>query len=69
MECEMSEEIGSAAGIVWNFLNEHGGSSATKLIKETGLDTKVAQRAIGWLAAEGKLYFDTKGRTEVISLT
>jgi predicted transcriptional regulator len=64
----MLDSIGSAAGVVWKFLNENGESSLTKLTKETSLDTKLAQRAVGWLAAEGKLIFETKGRTEVISL-
>jgi len=64
----MSDSIGSAAGVVWEFLNSNGASSVSKLSKETALDTKLAQRAIGWLAAEGKLMFDMKGRTEVVSL-
>lgn len=64
----MSDSIGSAAGVVWKFLDENGESSVSKLTKETSLDTKLAQRAIGWLAAEGKLTFDMKGRTEVVAL-
>ncbi|MDT8372212.1 MAG: winged helix-turn-helix domain-containing protein [Gammaproteobacteria bacterium] len=64
----MLDTIGSAAGVVWKFLDENGASSVSKLSKETALDTKLAQRAIGWLAAEGKLKFDIKGRTEIVSL-
>ena len=64
----MSHLIGNAAGTVWKYLNENGESSATKMAKETALDSKLIQRAIGWLAAEGKLAFSQKGRSEVISL-
>ncbi len=64
----MSYTIGNAAGAVWNYLNENGETTATKIAKETGLDTKLVQRAIGWLSAEDKLTFNQKGRSEVISL-
>ena len=60
--------IGAAAGVVWTYLEVNGASSATKIAKETDLDAKSVQRAIGWLAKEDKLSFETKGRTETISL-
>jgi len=68
MELNMADSIGAAAGVVWNYLDENGASSVTKITKETALDAKAAQRAIGWLANEGKLTITTKGRTETISL-
>jgi len=64
----MVDSIGAAAGVVWEFLNENGQTSVSKLTKETKLDTKTAQRAIGWLAAEGKLLIEVKGRTETVAL-
>lgn len=64
----MSDSIGSAAGAIWEFLEENGSASTTKIGKSTGLDTKVLQRAIGWLAKEDKLSFETQGRNELISL-
>ncbi len=60
--------IGTAAGTVWTYLDTNGASSATKIAKDTGLDAKSVQRAIGWLAKEDKLLILTKGRTETISL-
>ncbi|MDB2705642.1 winged helix-turn-helix domain-containing protein [Pseudomonadota bacterium] len=60
--------IGTAAGTVWTYLEANGVSSATKIAKETGLDAKNVQRALGWLAKEDKLVIKTKGRTETISL-
>ncbi len=64
----MANVIGNAAGALWTYLEKNGASSATKIAKETKLDAKEVQRAIGWLAKEGKLTIATKGRTETISL-
>lgn len=64
----MSNSIGTAAGVVWKYLDANGASSVTKITKETALDAKVVQRAIGWLASEAKLNIEMKGRTETISL-
>jgi aryl-alcohol dehydrogenase-like predicted oxidoreductase len=64
----MKNVIGTAAGAVWNYLDKNGESSVSKMIKETKLEAKVAQRALGWLANEDKLTIVIKGRTETISL-
>ena len=64
----MADAIGNAAGALWTYLEENGASSATKIAKETKLDAKDVQRAMGWLAKEGKLNIVAKGRTETISL-
>jgi predicted ArsR family transcriptional regulator len=64
----MNDAIGSAAGLIWHYLEQHGAASATRISKETGLDSKALHRAIGWLAKEDKLSFETKGRNETISL-
>jgi predicted RNA-binding protein (virulence factor B family) len=58
-------EIGAAAGKIWTFL---GPSSVTKITAETGIGKNDAQRAIGWLAKEGKLAIEMKGRVETLSL-
>jgi len=64
----MSETIGAAAGKIWEYLEENGSTSVTKVTKETELNRNEAQRAIGWLAKEGKLSFEMEGRTELLSL-
>jgi len=64
----MSDVIGTAAGTLWKYLDKNGESSVTKITKATKLDAKVVQRAIGWLANEGKLNIVVNGRTETISL-
>lgn len=64
----MSESIGNTAGKIWEFLNDNGPASATKITTVTKLNKREVERAIGWLACEGKLDFETNGRTETISL-
>ncbi len=64
----MSEAIGVAAGKIWQYLNENGPTSVSKLTKETELSKTDSQRAIGWLAKEDKLVFQLEGRTELLSL-
>ncbi|WP_198244803.1 winged helix-turn-helix domain-containing protein [methane-oxidizing endosymbiont of Gigantopelta aegis] len=65
----MSEiAIGKAAGKIWEYLDKNGEASVSKITKETGLNRNDAQRAIGWLAKEGKLNFETQGRSELLSL-
>jgi len=65
---KMANSIGDSAGLLWKYLDKNGASSVNKITKETKLDAKSVQRAIGWLAKEGKLSFETMGRTETISL-
>ena len=62
------EEIGQAAGKIWKYLHNSGEASPSKLASATGLSTKEVQRAVGWLAREGKLIIETDGRTEIFKL-
>ena len=64
----MLETIGSAAGKIWQYLDQNGSASVTKITNETGINKNDVQRAIGWLLKEDKLSIDVVGRTETISL-
>jgi len=64
----MSDTIGAAAGAIWEYLDENGATSVSKVTKETGISKNEVQRAIGWLAKEGKLNFEMDKRTELLSL-
>jgi Winged helix-turn-helix domain (DUF2582) len=64
----MINTIGSAAGKVWEYLDQNGSSSVTKITNETGLNKNDVQRAIGWLLKEDKLSIEAAGRTETVSL-
>jgi len=68
MSAEFNEVIGAAAGKVWETLSEGGPFSATKLAESAGLDRNDVHRAIGWLAREGKVAVERKGKNEFFSL-
>jgi DNA-binding IclR family transcriptional regulator len=63
-----TNQIGTAAGKVWKFLDKNGPSSLSKIVENTGLPKNDAHRAIGWLAKEDKLIIEAKGRIETLSL-
>ena len=66
----MTDTIGQSAGKIWQFLNDNGTTSVSKISTETGLNKNDVQRALGWLAREEKVSIELKnGRTESISLT
>jgi len=59
--------IGQHAGRIWEALREEGDQSPMALGKTLGLKRDDVDRAIGWLAREGKLSFnpDSRGRVKV----
>jgi hypothetical protein len=62
------DEIGSVAGMVWHTLSERGDQSVAALKKAVDAPGDLVMAAIGWLAREGKLNFDSGNRTLKISL-
>jgi hypothetical protein len=63
-----ADEIGPTAGLVWQTLNDQGGQTAAALKKSIDAPADLVMAAVGWLAREGKLEFDTSSRTVKISL-
>ncbi len=64
----MSNTIGDAAGVIWNYLDKNGPSSVNKVSTDTGINKNDVQRAIGWLSKEDKLSIEMIGRAETLSL-
>ena len=62
------EQIGYAAGAAWGVLHESGPQTIAALKKAVDHPTEITLMAIGWLAREGKLDFDTSGRTVKVAL-
>ena len=60
--------IEDAAGKVWQYLDQNGAASVTKITNETEINKNDVQRAIGWLLKEDKLSIEVIGRTETLSL-
>jgi len=65
----MTDEIGIAAGKIWDYLQTVEKASPTKIAAETGLGKNEVQRALGWLAREDKLSLEQEGRSEYFSLS
>ena len=65
----MNEAIVSAVGAVWQHLNNNGPVTFSELRRKTGLSNEMANRAIGWLAREDKLCFETESGRKQIRLT
>jgi len=60
--------IGETAGKVYQSLAK-GPKAISTVQKETGCkDSDVFNQALGWLAREGKLGFDKKGKSDKICL-
>ena len=56
----MMETIGLTAGQIWNYLNENGETSVSKMKKELDLKGNFAELGLGWLAREGKVEMSKK---------
>jgi len=64
----LTGEIGTAAGKIWHFLHEKGGSTVSRLKKEVGAPPDLVMLGLGWLAREGKVEFRQKGKVLTIRL-
>jgi hypothetical protein len=62
------ETIGEAAGVVWSHLNNNGRMTLTALHKALPLPDRLVDTAVGWLAREKKIAFETEGRTTYLFL-
>ena len=60
--------IGETAGKVWQFLNQHGPTSSSKLVKELELSRDLVMQGVGWLAREEKIEFRAGKRSKQIAL-
>lgn len=58
----MVNSIGDTAGLVWKYLHGRGEANLTQLKKGVRADPNLVLQAIGWLAREGKLRIEKKGR-------
>ncbi len=64
----MMEMIGETAGQIWNYLNENGETTLTKMKKDLDLKSNFAELGLGWLAREGKVTMSKKGTSTNVKL-
>lgn len=66
----MNDKIGQAAGQIWQVLSKsQEPMSIAALSKKADINSQMTQMALGWLAREGKLKFEEKGKTLCVSLS
>jgi hypothetical protein len=65
---DMSEEIGTVAGEIWNLLNKRGELSISRVVSEINASQSTAYMGIGWLAREEKLEFVKRSRGVFVRL-
>lgn len=61
-------DIGSAAGELWRFLDANGPSAAESVKRKLKLSSHVFYAAVGWLAREDKILIRNEGSKLVLSL-
>lgn len=61
-------DIGSAAGEVWRYLDANGPTRADALKRKLNMSSDVFYAAVGWLAREDKLQIRTEGQKTILSL-
>lgn len=54
-ETNLTPDIGTNAGVIWNILHNHGASDINHLENQSNLDKEDIYEAIGWLAREKKI--------------
>jgi len=64
----MREDIGDAAGKVWQYLEAQGSRSVSQIQRDTRLSQSLTYLALGWLAREGKVRFAQERRALLVSL-
>ena len=60
--------IGTVAGKIWHYLNEHERVSLSKLAKELDVPRDEVMQGIGWLAREGNVVIEQEARGKYVSL-
>ena len=64
----MKQDIGKTAGDLWQLLNEKSELSISQIAKQLNQKDTVVYQALGWLAREDKVKYETRGRQTIVSL-
>lgn len=62
------ESIGTVAGLVWEYLEQNGPVTLSKLAREIDAPRDLVMQGVGWLAREEKIKFHPGERSKQISL-
>ena len=62
------ESIGTIAGLVWEYLDQKGAVTLSKLAREINAPRDLVMQGVGWLAREEKIEFHPGDKSKLISL-
>ena len=62
------DAIGTVAGRIWNYLNDEGSVTMTRLARDLDAPRDTVMQGVGWLAREGKIKFSKNARSRQIQL-
>ena len=65
---ELQEQIGMSEGQIYNYLNNNGEATFSKIKKELDLKGNFADLGLGWLAREDKVEISKKGSSVNVRL-
>jgi predicted transcriptional regulator len=64
----MMQDIGNTAGKIYKYLEANGKTRLSELEKKIDVRSEMVRMAVGWLAREDKLRFDTEKKSVFVSL-
>ena len=62
------DSIGLVAGLVWEYLDQKGPVTLSKLAREINAPRDLVMQGVGWLAREEKIDFHPGDKSKLISL-
>ncbi len=64
----MKDAIGMTAGKIWQVLSKKDKATLSQIPKLVNEKDSLAYQALGWLAREGKVSYDTQGNKTFVSV-
>ena len=62
------DSIGMVAGLVWEYLDQKGPVTLSKLAREINAPRDLVMQGLGWLAREEKIDFHPGEKSKLVSL-
>ena len=64
----MITEIGIVAGEIWHYLDHHGESKFSEIVRSSERPRELALMSLGWLAREGHVIVRQEGQEMTVTL-
>ena len=64
----MKQQVGETAGVIWRYLRERERVAISRLPRDIPARQPIVYQALGWLAREDKIEYQTEGNVTYIRL-